>query len=48
MIRIQCNIAACWPDSSGIKSPADQDPVLRNSMLARSSGMKSPADENPV
>ena len=52
---IQCYITACWPGSSGIKSPADKYPVLYNSMLARLfwykvtvSGIKSPADQDPV
>ena len=47
MIRILCNIAACWPGSSGIQSPADKYSVLYNSMLALSC-IKSPADQDPV
>ena len=33
---------------SGIKSPADQDPVLYNIMLTRSFDIKSPALQDPV
>ena len=35
LIRIWCCIIACWPVSSGIKSPAVHDPVIYINMLAR-------------
>ena len=40
---IECYITACWPGSTGIKSAADQDPMLYKNMMARSSDMKSHA-----
>ena len=40
-------MTAYWPDFFGMKSPADQDPVLYNN-IPGSSGLTSPADQDPV
>ena len=45
-MKIQGYITVCWP-VSGIKSPADQDPVLYNIIITRSFAIKSPIDQDP-